>query len=192
MSDSQGFIISYALARMCVRLSLLVCRCPVGALHFTLMFLSVRWLSPSLSESLSFRRETPACVHLCKHVCARARKQELWKRRFRSLTQPRICSSELNGSSRWGGLLSCSDCCAHMDSGLVRPSILVAAARPPRWTCAVPCVYTRSLASVGNVYPAEVQQCCALSQLYWTDWKGSHLGHMYWPISDMSRLPWAL
>lgn len=77
--------------------------------------------------------------------------------------------------------------CLH---GLVRPSILVAAARAPRWTCAVPCVYTRSLASVGNVYPAEVQQCWAFSQLYWTHWSGSHLGFItdrYPGLSEVSR-----
>lgn len=67
-----------------------------------------------------------------------------------------------------GGVVSrhTLDCSAHMDSGLVRPSILVATARAPRGTCAVPCVYTRSLASVGNVYPAEVQQRWAFSQLH--------------------------
>lgn len=61
------------------------------------------------------------------------------------------------------GVVSCHfDCSAHMDSGLVKSSILAA----PRRTCAVPCVYTRSFASVGNVYPAEVQQRCAFSQLH--------------------------
>lgn len=120
-------------------------------------------------------------MHLCKHVEARG---------VEALTGAGIGTSELNGFSRWG-LLSYSDCCAHMDSGLVRPSILVAAVRPPCWTCAVPCVYTRSLASVGNVYPAEVQQCCALSQLYglsvWLERK-SHRTHLLTNIRSNIRL----
>lgn len=133
----------------------------------------------------------PACVRLCKLalVCVCVGGGERCGSLFRhSASQTAICSSQLNGLSRWGGLLSHSDCCAHMDSGLVSPSILVAAVRPPRWTCAVPRVYTRSLASAGNVYPAEVQQCCALSPSC-TDWQwGSHLGHIHWPTSIRSAV----
>lgn len=57
----------------------------------------------------------------------------MWKRYIHILSQAGICSSVFNGlMADGGGLLSFSDCCAHMDSGLVRPSILVAAAKAPR------------------------------------------------------------
>lgn len=70
-----------------------------------------------------------------------------------------------------------------MDSGLLIPSLLWIWG-PGHWKCALHCVYTRSLASVGSVYPAEVQQCHTLSQLHCNNWKGSNLWYSWWPISQ--------
>lgn len=170
-----------------------VCHCwSVGVLllHFTGMTLCISFKNHwayFLHERSKDHAAHRACAHLRKR--AHARRQEVWRRYIHLLSQAGHHRVMLSADGVVFSL-SFSDCSAHMDSGLVRPSILVAAARAPRWTCAVPCVYTRSLASVGNVYPAEVQQCWAFSQLCWTHWSGSPLGLIidrYPGLSEVSR-----
>lgn len=62
---------------------------------------------------------------------------------------------------------------------LNHPSSQTSVRPPPRRACTVAFVYTRSPASAGNVYPAEVQLGCALAQLYSTGCEGSQLGYIY-------------
>lgn len=127
------------------------CRRGVPSLHFTLMFLSVKWLSVSFKHhwvhfpSQAARRNTWACAcaaNIFANTCAQQAGERCGVNTSTNLTQARISFAKLNGFSRWGGLLSCFNCCAHMDSGLVRPSILTAAVRPPSLNvCCALCVH---------------------------------------------------
>ena len=190
VSDSQRFIISHGL-------SLLVCWCPVGVplLHSTATFLSVKWLPLSLSSTIESISFAGGLCNVAARVCACIPFWRVEARGVESATSTAslwagdICWLERDGFNRWGGLLSYSDCCAHMDSGLVRPSILAAACEGPSLNVRrAPCVHKISGLG-GECLPSWSPTVLrSLPQLYWTDWRGSHLGHISWPISDMSRL----
>lgn len=193
-SDSQRFITSYGPACMCAQPSSLVCswvcrkpqqRCPVTPLQSNVpvgeMTLSLSLSLLSTTESISFRG-SQNLQHACVCIFTRVKHYIL------TLIS---ASSELNDFRRnpqgvvsWHIATAVPTCTLAWLDHLSLQRLW----GPPHWTCAVPCVYTRSLASVGNVYPAEVQQCRTHSQLYCTDWKGSHLGHMYWPMICMYKL----